>query len=386
MKEGKLRLKTHDEELFFGDGQSPYAELVVKDETFFKQVVLYGDVGLGESYMEGLWDTPDLTKLVSWFIRNIRNLPGMSGGKKAFNPLNMLKITNRIGHILRANTRKGARANIAAHYDLNNDFFKLFLDPSMTYSSGLFLSKDQSLEEAQSQKYQSLCNSMKITKSDHVLEIGCGWGGFAEFVAKKFGCHVTAITISKEQYNFALKRIEKAGLSERVNILLKDYRDIGGQFNKVVSIEMIEAVGHRYFKPYFNKIEQVLAADGVLGLQAIIIPDNRYDDYRKSIDWTQKHIFPGGLLPSIKKINETINSVGNLNLFSVKDMGKSYAQTLKNWHQNFEKNLEQVKQLGFDSKFIKKWEYYLCSCEASFLERNINVVQIVYARPNNPGF
>jgi cyclopropane-fatty-acyl-phospholipid synthase len=323
---------------------------------------------------------------VAWFIKNINDLPGMSGSAKAFNPINLLKFTNRIEHVFKPNSHKGSLSNISQHYDLNNDFFKLFLDPSMTYSSALFSDKNQPLEEAQENKYDSLCQLMKINEKDHVLEIGCGWGGFAVFAAKKYGCKITGITISKEQYEFAKKRIKKVGLENQIEILMKDYRDLEGKFDKVVSIEMIEAVGHRYFKSYFGKINQVLSEKGVLGLQAIIIPDKRYNEYRKSVDWIQKHIFPGGLLPSIGKINETINQTGNLNLFSLKDMGLSYAQTLNYWFVNFQNNLEGVRQLGFDESFIRKWQFYLCSCEAAFAERNINVVQMVYARPNNPSF
>lgn len=386
MKQGKLRLVLPNEEYYFGKESETTAELIVNDEVFFKKVVLYGDVGFGEAYMEGIWNTPNLTNVVAWFIKNISDMPGMSGAAKAFNPINLLKFTNRVEHLFRHNSLKGSRSNISRHYDLNNDFFKLLLDPSMTYSSAMFADKNQSLEKAQEDKYDNLCQLMKIDKKDHVLEIGCGWGGFAVFAAQKYNCKITGITISKEQYDYATERVKKAGLENQVEILLKDYRDLEGKFDKVVSIEMIEAVGHRYFKSYFGKINRVLNEKGVLGLQAIIIPDKRYDEYRKSVDWIQKHIFPGGLLPSIGKINETINQTGNLNLFGLKDLGLSYAQTLHSWFVNFQDNLESVNQLGFDESFIRKWEYYLCSCEAAFSERNINVVQMVYARPNNPDF
>lgn len=376
----------HNDELFFGEADEVSAELVVHDEAFFKQVVLFGDVGFGEAYMSKLWDTPDLTELVSWLIRNMNQLPGMSGSDRRFNPINFLKVVNRISHVFKPNTAKGSRRNISRHYDLNNDFFRLFLDPSMTYSSALFTSEGMTLEQAQVEKYDHLCRSVKLNENDHVLEIGCGWGGFAVYAAKKYNCKVTGITISKEQYHYAVDRVKNEGLEDKVEFLMKDYRHVEGNFSKVVSIEMIEAVGHRYFNTYFETIDRLLDKNGVLGLQAIVIPDNRYDQYRKSVDWIQKHIFPGGLLPSIAKINSAINQAGNLNLFMLKEMGLSYARTLHAWYTNFELQLDKVKKLGFDEQFIRKWEYYLCSCEAAFKERNINVVQMVYARPNNPDF
>ncbi|MEJ2595543.1 MAG: cyclopropane-fatty-acyl-phospholipid synthase [bacterium] len=253
----------------------------------------------------------------------------------------------------------------------------------MTYSCAYFEEDKLSLEQAQSRKYDRLCRETGLQKGDRVLEIGCGWGGFAIHAASNYDCHVTGITISREQYNYARSRVEKAGLENSVEIVFEDYRRITGKFDRIVSIEMIEAVGHKYLETYFRKITDLLKPDGVLGLQAIIIPDNRYEEYRKSVDWLQKHIFPGGLLPSVAKINDSINRVGNLNLYSLKEMGLSYAGTLRHWFNNFNHNLEAINKLGFDEIFLKKWEYYLCCCEASFLQRNINVVQMVYARPNN---
>ena len=387
MKRGKLLfIDRTGEKLYFGDGDKVTADIEVKNDTFYKQVVLFGDIGFGESYMSGYWETSDLTKVISFFISNMDYLPSMSGARKAFSPINFLKTFNKFQHYFKPNNLKGSQKNISAHYDLNNDFFKLFLDPTMTYSSGYFKETEDTLEQAQKNKYQSLCEAIKLNENNHILEIGCGWGGFAIYAATAFGCKVTGITISKEQFKYATDKVKTLGLEKQISIVFEDYRKVKGKFDKVVSIEMIEAVGHKYFKAYFKQIDNLLTEEGVLGLQAIVIPDQRYDEYRKSIDWLQKHIFPGGLLPSIAKINESVNKTGNMNLYSLKEMGFSYANTLRHWLSNFEQNLSDVSALGFDEMFIRKWEYYLCSCEASFKERNINVVQMVYARPNNSSF
>jgi len=387
MQHGKLRLSIKNgAEYSFGQGDGTSADIRVNDENFFKRIVLYGDIGFGESYMLNEWETSNLTNVISFLLGNMKYIPTLSGARKTFSPVNLLKLINRIQHVLNPNSLKGAKQNISKHYDLSNEFFSQFLDRTMTYSCALFKDPDDTLEDAQIRKYDSLCKSTKLSKDDHVLEIGCGWGGFAIHAAKNYGCKVTGITISKKQYDLARERVRAAGLEDKVNIVFEDYRKVKGEFDKVISIEMIEAVGHRYFKTYFDKINKILKPNGVLGLQAIIIPDSRYSEYRKSVDWLQKHIFPGGLLPSIAKINESLNASGNLNLYSLKEMGLSYARTLKNWYDNFQSNLGTVRALGFDDVFIRKWEYYLCFCEASFLQRNINVVQMVYARPNNPGF
>ena len=387
MQHGKLRLSIKNgAEYSFGQGDGTSTDIRVNDVNFFKRIVLYGDIGFGESYMLNEWETSNLTNVISFLLGNMKYIPTLSGARKTFSPVNLLKLINRIQHVLNPNSLKGAKQNISKHYDLSNEFFSQFLDRTMTYSCALFKDPDDTLEDAQIRKYDSLCKSTKLSKDDHVLEIGCGWGGFAIHAAKNYGCKVTGITISKKQYDLARERVRAAGLEDKVNIVFEDYRKVKGEFDKVISIEMIEAVGHRYFKTYFDKINKILKPNGVLGLQAIIIPDSRYSEYRKSVDWLQKHIFPGGLLPSIAKINESLNASGNLNLYSLKEMGLSYARTLKNWYDNFQSNLGTVRALGFDDVFIRKWEYYLCFCEASFLQRNINVVQMVYARPNNPGF
>ncbi|HEY9115571.1 MAG TPA: cyclopropane-fatty-acyl-phospholipid synthase family protein, partial [Bacteroidales bacterium] len=274
--------------------------------------------------------------------------------------------------------------NISEHYDLSNEFFQLFLDSSMTYSSAFFETGNESLEKAQQAKYELMCRSINLKATDHVLEIGCGWGGFALYAAKNFDCKVTGITISKRQFELATERVRKANLEKKIKIVFQDYRLMEGKFDKIVSIEMIEAVGHKYFNDYFKKIDALLAKNGIVGLQAIIIPDKKYDEYRKSVDWIQKYIFPGGLLPSLEKINQSVNQTSALNLYSLNEFGLSYTKTLSKWRENMFQNLSQIKDMGFDDKFTRKWEYYFSYCEAAFQQRNINLVQLVYSRPNNP--
>jgi len=384
MQTGKLELTTPGGEIItIGNGLGISADMKINSPEFFRSIVLHGDVGFGEAYTENLWETSSLTNLISWLIENRRHIPTMTGGRSMFSPINLLKVSNRILHILKPNTVSGSRKNISKHYDLSNSFFKSFLDKTMTYSSAMFTPDAQTLEEAQIKKYDNLCKMTGITAGDHVLEIGCGWGGFAVYAAKTYDCRVTGITISKEQFDFARRRVIKENLTGKIQILLQDYRKVEGSFDKIISIEMIEAVGHKYFSTYFSKINELLKSDGVLGIQAIIIPDSRYEEYRKSVDWIQKHIFPGGLLPSIGVINKTVGKVSDMYLQHLREFGLSYGKTLKIWYENLYSNLDKIRNSGFDEAFIKKWEYYLCYCEAAFRSRNINVVQMVYSRPNN---
>ena len=253
----------------------------------------------------------------------------------------------------------------------------------MTYSCGYFGSKMRSLSEAQTAKYELLCQKLKISEKDHVLEIGCGWGGFAEHASRKYGCRITGITISEKQLRFAEKRIAEAGLSEKVEILFKDYRLVKGSFDKIVSIEMLEAVGDEYLEEYFGQCNRLLKQDGILGLQIITCPDSRYDELRTGTDWIQKHIFPGSLLLAQHRITEAMKNTGELFLHSWEEFSQSYVQTLKIWHERFNDSLEDVQKQGFDEEFIRKWNYYLCYCHAGFSMRNIGVAQAIYTRPNN---
>lgn len=367
-----------------GSGQGEIsANVKVNNYYFFKRCVLYGDIGFGEAYVEGEWETDNITNVIKWFLLNVENAPGISGSAAQSAVLNILKAFNTVRHLRRANSEKGSRKNISEHYDLNNDFFALFLDPSMTYSSAYFREEDLDLEQAQYEKYDRLCQQLKLKPTDHVLEIGSGWGGNAIHIASKYGCKVTTVTISEEQYKLAKERVAQHNLTEKVNVVVQDYRKVTGQFDKIVSIEMLEAVGAEYLEPYFKKCHELLKKDGILGIQVITCPDSRFEQLRHGVDWIQKHIFPGSLLPSVGALNEAINRTGDLTLVDLKDMGLHYARTLATWYDRFNANLDGVKKLGFDETFIRKWNYYLCYCEAAFAMRNINVMQMIYARPNN---
>lgn len=385
MNRGSLSLYLPDgQHLEIGDGKGNVkATITVKDPAFYKNLVLYGDIGFGESYVNGLWDTDNITNVIKWVLLNIENAPSVSGSKTKTAALNIFKWINRIYHNSRSNSISGSQKNIAEHYDLNNDFFATFLDQTMTYSSGYFLNEETTLLDSQYAKYQRLAKQMNLQPTDHVLEIGSGWGGNAIYMAGTYGCKVTSVTISIEQQKLAMERVAEAGLTDKVEVIIKDYRDIKGKFDKIVSIEMLEAVGHNYYEEYFAKCNEVLKPDGILAFQVITSPDSRYPSLRKGVDWIQKHIFPGSLLPSVAKLNESINNTSDLTMVDLKDMGLDYARTLNLWCERFNKNIAEVKALGFDDTFIRKWQYYFNYCEAAFEMRNINVMQMVYTRPNN---
>lgn len=385
MDKGSLSLYLPDGELReIGNGAGNVkATIYIRDAGFYRNLVLYGDIGFGEGFVNGLWDTDNITEVIKWVLLNIENAPSVSGGKAKIAALNIFKWFNRIYHNSRANTIAGSQKNISEHYDLNNDFFATFLDPTMTYSSGYFVSEETSLLDSQYAKYERLAKQLNLKPTDHVLEIGSGWGGNAIYMAGKYGCRVTSVTISVEQQKLAMEKVAAAGLLDRVEVVIQDYRDIEGSFDKIVSIEMLEAVGHHYYEEYFAKCNQVLKPDGILAFQVITSPDSRYTSLRKGVDWIQKHIFPGSLLPSVAKLNEAINKTSDLTMVDLKDMGLDYARTLNLWCEKFNKNITEVKALGFDDTFIRKWQYYLNYCEAAFAMRNINVMQMVYTRPNN---
>ncbi len=362
------------------------ASVRIIDWGFFKRCVLFGDVGFGEAYVDGDWDTDDITKVISWFILNVEKSPSMSGSRGKKFLINLLGQYNRILHRLRPNSLETSRRNISEHYDLGNDFYKLFLDPTMTYSSALFDEHSgvpQTLAEAQTAKYDRLCRQLKLKPGEHVLEIGSGWGGFSLHAAKNYGVRITTVTISEEQFKYARELFQKENLSEKIEIKLMDYRLLTGQFDKIVSIEMLEAVGDAYLETYFAKCHEVLKPGGLLALQMITCPDSRHDSLRKNVDWIQKHIFPGSLLLSVHRVNEALRSTSDLFLHDLKDLGLSYAETLKRWRSTFNQNEAAVRALKFDARFIRKWNYYLAYCEAAFAMRNITVVQAVYTRPNN---
>jgi cyclopropane-fatty-acyl-phospholipid synthase len=386
MKKGSMTMVLPDgEEWAFGSGKGINAQINVLNNNFFRKSVLFGDIGFAESYMDGDWETDDITDVIKWMILNVENHPTLMDNKEKRRPVNFFQVLNKAYRLLRPNTKKGSRKNIGEHYDLSNDFFKLILDPTMTYSAAYFQSDKESLEDAQINKYEALCNKLKLTKEDKVLEIGSGWGGFAAYAAKKYGCSIDTVTISQEQFNYATERMEREKLSDKVNVKLLDYRNLKGSYDKIVSIEMIEAVGHKFYRSFFKQCHALLKKDGILALQMILSPDHRYNSFRKSPDFIQKYIFPGSLLPSIDVIQKNIRKAGTLNLFDFEDMTPHYARTLSEWRENFNLNLESVKKLGFNDFFIRKWDYYFSYCEAAFNTRNISVAQAVFTRPNNSG-
>ena len=365
-----------------------FALIRVKRDAFFKKCLFAGDIGFAESYIDGDWETPHLAAVIAWFLLNVEDAPTLSGSAKKHAQsfaLNLLRHTNRLGHLLRPNSREIARRNISEHYDLSNDFFALFLDPSMMYSSAKWPAAPPhfTLEEAQREKNDALCRSLRLAPSDHVLEIGTGWGGWSLHAAQTYGCRVTTVTISQQQYDLARSRIAAAGLADRVEVQLRDYRDLTGTYDKIVSIEMMEAIGHRYLPDFTAVLNRVLKPDGLLALQFITCPDSRYDAFRTGIDFIQKHIFPGSLLLSLNRVNDLLSRSGGFTLHHIDDLGHDYARTLRLWHDNFRHRTEQILALGFDDRFMRKWSYYLAYCESAFAMRNISVVQTLHTRANN---
>jgi cyclopropane-fatty-acyl-phospholipid synthase len=366
---------------FGNDTHVAAAVIRVHHENFFHRCVFAGDIGFAEGYLSGDWDTPDLTAVIAWFIQNHENAPTLSGSQRqGLFSGNVFALANRLRHLLRPNSRKIARRNISDHYDLSNDFFALMLDPAMMYSSARWTTPDLTLEEAQQEKNASLCRKLRLQSGDHVLEIGTGWGGWAIHAARNHGCRVTTVTISAQQHELARQRVAEAGLADRVDVQLRDYRELTGRFDKIVSIEMLEAVGHSYLPEYCAVLDRVLRPDGLVALQFITCPDDRYDQLRRGVDFIQKYIFPGSLLLSPARVDRCLAEAGGFALREKDDFGPDYARTLRLWQDNFLARLDEVRALGFDQRFIRKWSYYLSYCEAAFAQRHISVVQTLHAR------
>jgi len=365
------------------DAVASPARIRVRNPVFFRKCVLFGDIGFGESYVDGDWETEDIAAVVSWFILNMEDSPTLSGARRKSWRVNWLGSLNQWQYWLSRNSLAGSKRNIGAHYDLGNDLFRTFLDSSLAYSCGCFVAPNQTLDAAQETKYDRLCRKLRISPHDRVLEIGCGWGGFSLHAASRYGCHITAITISEKQFEYARSRIREAGLENRIDVRVQDYREVEGAFDKIVSIEMLEAVGYGYLDVFFAKCHQLLKRQGLLGLQVITCSDHRFETLRKRVDWSQKHIFPGSLILSIAAINASINRTGSLFLHHLEDLGHCYASTLSVWHQRFNESVGTVRSLGFDDRFIRKWNYYLMYCQAAFAMRHNSVVQAIYTRQNN---
>ena len=385
LTKGRLVLRLPEgAELTFGDLRAKDgARMDVSDENAFRRIMLAADIGLTEGYMEGEWDSPDLRALIGFFIENIDQTPGMSGSARKALGVGLFRLADRLGHLLRPNDKKTVRRNIAEHYDVSNDFFRLFLDPSMMYSSARWEGAS-SLEQAQAAKNEALCRFLQLGPTDHVIEIGTGWGGWALQAVRTYGCRVTTLTISKAQHDLAVERIKAAGLSDRIEVRLEDFRDHRGAYDKCVSIEMMEALGHRYLPDFCAAVGRLLKPEGIAAFQYITCPDARYEQFRSGVDFIQKHIFPGSLLLSVNRVNGLMTSQGGFQLHRLEEFGPDYARTLDAWCQAFESRLEEVRAMGFDERFIRKWRLYFRYCEAAFAHRNIGVVQAVYVRPNNP--
>lgn len=351
-----------------------HATMWIDDEAFFGEFARRGDIGFGESYMAGHFRTDDLANLLEIGIRNEAALPQVTWLTR------LLNVGNDIEHRLRPNTRAGSRRNIHAHYDLSNDLFALFLDPAMVYSSAYYERADDTLEQAQQQKFRRLAEAVGLHAGAHVLEIGCGWGGFAMFAASTYGCRVTGITVSEEQYGLATARVHAAGLQDRIDIRLCDYRDVRGQYSHIVSIEMLEAVGRAHWPTFFEVCHARLAPGGAVAIQTIGMPDHRFETYARHADWIQKYIFPGGMLPSVGEMLRASSRTTPLTLRWIDDIAPHYARTLQEWRVRFFDRLDEVRALGFDDRFIRMWEYYLASCEAMFRTRQISTLQLVMAR------
>jgi cyclopropane-fatty-acyl-phospholipid synthase len=363
------------------DPALPRAVVQVRDPRFFSAVALRGSVGAGESFARGYWSSDDPAAVVRLFVRNQESLTGMEGG---FARLSRGFIG--LYHALRPNTESGSRENIRAHYDLSNEFFGLFLDDTMTYSCGVFESEDATMRDASIAKIDRLCRKLDLRPTDHLLEIGTGWGAFAIHAAREYGCRVTTTTISKEQHDYAAARFREAGLEDRITLLLEDYRRLEGTYDKLVSVEMIEAVGARYYPEFFRRCASLLTPEGTMAIQAITIADQHYERARRSVDFIQRHIFPGSCIPSVTALSTAMTAGSDLRMVDLEDIGPHYVKTLATWRANLEERWDQARSMGYSDEFLRLWEFYFAYCEGGFAERHIGDVHMVLQRPGaRPG-
>ncbi len=377
-EDGRLALVLPDGSVRSFGREGPRVELRVKSPAAVRRLLLRADIGFGESYVEGEWETSDLPGLLVQVLRNEDRLGTTTGLSR------LLNLGNDVLHRLRRNTRRGSRRNVSFHYDLSNDFYRLFLDEeTMAYSSAFFASADEPLADAQKRKLRRMADKARLRPGDRVLEIGCGWGGFAILAAREYGCRVTGITISEAQHRLARERVAAAGLEGRVELRLQDYRDVEGRFDKVVSIEMFEALGREHWPAFFRKVEEVLLPHGLAVVQAISIPDRRFAAYERHCDWIQKHVFPGGVLASLHHATGAMMEAGTLVVHHLEDIGIHYARTLALWRGAFLSRLDEVRALGFDERFVRTWDFYLASCQALFATGRTGDLQVVLTRPDN---
>jgi cyclopropane-fatty-acyl-phospholipid synthase len=376
---GSLTLHEGAQSYHFGTAgalQEPQAEVHIHDPAVYGHMLTGGSIAAGEAYIRGLWSSPAPVAVTRLFSANLAVLHSFEAGRSW-----LVRLALKFAHRINRNTRKRSRENIAAHYDLGNEFFKLFLDPTMMYSAAIFPDHCTSLEAASEAKLDELCAQLELQPVDHLLEIGTGWGGMAIHAAKYFGCRVTTTTISREQYAYACARVRAEGLEHRITLLCEDYRNLTGQYDKLVSIEMIEAVGHQFYQDYFQTCAGLLKHDGKMVIQAITVADQRYMAARDSVDFIQRYIFPGGCLPSIAVIADHIATDTDMQIVHLRDITHHYATTLAHWRERFLANLDAVRSMGFSEEFVRMWDFYLCYCEGGFRERIIGTVQLVFAKP-----
>ncbi|MGL4473069.1 MAG: class I SAM-dependent methyltransferase [Shewanella sp.] len=377
LSQGFLRITDSDGTEHFGDSHALlHADIHVINPAFYRQVLLSGSIGAGESYIAGHWQSSNVTRVIQLFARNLAVLEQL---EQTWSWL--VKPVNRVKHVFNRNSVSGSKRNIVAHYDLGNAMYQQFLDRDMLYSSAIYPDVNTGLEEAQQIKLATICERLDLRPGMTLLEIGTGWGALAIYAAKHYGVKVTTTTISEEQYSYAKAKVAAAGLEDSVTLLTSDYRLLTGQYDRLVSIEMIEAVGHEYLPGFFKMLNQRLKPNGRMLIQAITISDQRYDQYRSSVDFIQKYIFPGGCLPSVTRMSQCLAKQTDMVLFSLDDIGFDYARTLNDWHSNFDNAISKIKDLGYGDDFIRMWKFYLSYCEGGFLERTTSAVHLVAVKP-----
>ena len=381
LRDGELTLIEPDGRRHIFGRRTPRLDLAVRlevlDAQLYADAAFGGTVGAGEAYIRGLWRCDDLTGIVRMFVAN-RDMMNAVDGRWTFVTQPFLQAF----HFLNQNSKRGSSRNIAAHYDLGNALYQLMLDPSMAYSCAIFADDTTTLEQAQIAKFDAVCRKLDLRAGDRVVEIGTGWGGLAMHAASRYGCHVTTTTISREQHDYAREKIARAGLSDRITLLLEDYRDLRGTFDKAMSIEMIEAVGANYLDTYLAKCSTLLAPHGAMLLQAITLQDQFYERASKSVDYIQRFVFPGSFIPSVALITDALRRVTDFKVFALDDIGPHYTRTLREWRQRFFRNVDAVRALGYPESFVRLWEYYLCYCEGGFAERQLGDVQLLLTKPD----
>ncbi|WP_438467439.1 class I SAM-dependent methyltransferase [Marinomonas sp. PE14-40] len=381
LKDAQLELiETHDSHFFGDENTDLKGQIVISDLSFYQDVLANGSIGAAEAFLDSKWTSPDLTKVIQVMARNSMELDKIERNMRWLSKLKNLFLRRK-----NINSEQGSKRNILAHYDIGNDLYQGFLDTSMQYSSAIYNDKAQNLSQAQINKMKTICERLSLTANDHVVEVGTGWGGLAIYMAQNYGCKVTTTTISDAQFDYAQKQVNELGLEDKITLLKQDYRKLSGQYDKLVSIEMIEAVGHEFLPTFFSTCSNLLKPSGKMLIQSITIADTRYEQYRKGVDFIQKYIFPGGCLPSIAEMSRHFEKSTDMVIHQINDIGLHYARTLDDWKQAFEKEWEQLKQLGYNEEFKRLWLFYLSYCEGAFLERVISTHHIVARKPRYQG-